>query len=115
MANSITGRRANIADLSVIITYFCLAKSRKSFYLALQQSQFEASQKQLITSGVPESDTVQNKSQNRIQKAEESCRKSNGGPVANEEELDNMLLNLKSEKQKRAGLIAAIKYWKFSI
>ena len=26
-----------------------------------------------------------------------------------------MLLNLKSEKQKRAGLIAEIKYWKFSI
>ena len=54
------------------------------------QSTFNEKQEALLKAGVTKSDAIILQEENRVQRTVQLCRKSHGGPVGTEEEIENM-------------------------
>ena len=79
------------------------------------QKEFSENQKALIASGVTPPEAIQITAQNRIQRVVEQCRRSHGGPISEERELEDILENIKDEKALKSALTAEIRYRKFTL
>ena len=80
-----------------------------------KQIEFTNKQKDLVSAGVKPSDAVLLTNENKIQRVVEQCRKSHGGPIATEEELDDFVkLLYNDEKLLRKALMYEIRYRKFT-
>ena len=79
------------------------------------QKEFTDNQKALIASGVTPPEAIQITAQNRIQRVVEMCRKSHGGPITDESELNSLLENIKDDKAVKTALTAEIRYRKFTL
>ena len=79
------------------------------------QKVFTEDQKALIANGVTPPEAIQITAQNRIQRVVEQCRKSHGGPISEETELEDILEKLTDEKAIKSALTAEIRYRKFTL
>ena len=79
------------------------------------QKEFTENQKALIASGVTPPEAIQITAQNRIQRVVEQCRRSHGGPISEETELEDILDKIKDEKALKSALTAEIRYRKFTL
>ena len=79
------------------------------------QREFTENQKALIASGVTPPEAIQITAQNRIQRVVEQCRRSHGGPISEEKELDNILEDIKDDKALKSALTSEIRYRKFTL
>ena len=79
------------------------------------QKEFTESQKALIANGVTPPEAIQMTAENKIQRVVEQCRKSHGGPISEEKELEDILEMIKDEKRLKSALTAEIRYRKFTL
>ena len=79
------------------------------------QKEFSDNQKALIASGVTPPEAIQMTAQNRIHRVVEQCRKSHGGPITDENEVDAIVEKMKDEKALKSALTAEIRYRKFTL
>ena len=55
------------------------------------------------------------KAENKIQIVVEQCRKSHGGPISEDNELEGILEKIKDDKKLKSALTAEIRYRKFTL
>ena len=79
------------------------------------QKEFTENQKALIANGVTPPEAIQMTAENKIQRVVEQCRKSHGGPISEEKELEDILESIKDEKRLKSALVAEIRYRKFTL
>ena len=79
------------------------------------QKEFSENQKSLIARGVTPAEAIQMTAENRIQRVVQQCRRSHGGPISEEEDLDNLVAKIKEEKKLKVALTTEIRYRKFTL
>ena len=80
------------------------------------QIEFDSNQKLLIEAGVVPADALLITSQNKIQRVVEQCRRSHGGPVSEEFEVDEILRKFDNdEKAKKSALMLEIRFRKSTV
>ena len=79
------------------------------------QQEFDAKQKSLIEAGVAPADVILMTSENKIQRVVDQCRRSHGGPVSEESEVENILRKFVDEKGKKSALRLEIRFRKFTV
>ena len=78
------------------------------------QIEFDSKQKLLIEAGVVPADALLITSQNKIQRVVEQCRRSHGGPISEELEVDDILRKFDDDKAKKSALMLEIRFIKFT-
>ena len=79
------------------------------------QQEFDAKQKSLIEAGVAPADAILMTSENKIQRVVDQCRRSHGGPVSEESEVENILGKFVDDKGKISALRLEIRFRKFTV
>ena len=79
------------------------------------QKEFDAKQKALIDAGVTPADAVLMTTENKIQRVVDQCRRSHGGPVSDESEVEDILEKFPDEKSRKSALMLEIRYRKFTV
>lgn len=88
---------------------------RTSKLIHEQQKAFTTAQRELISKGVKDADAIQLTTENRIQRAVQQCRKSHGGPLCQEMELNELIEKIVDENNLRTALTSEIRYRKFTM
>ena len=83
--------------------------------LDTQQQEFDVKQKSLIEACVTPADAILITSQNKIQRVVDQCRRSHGGPISEEFEVEDILKKFPDEKAKKAALVLEVRYRKFTV
>ena len=81
----------------------------------IMQKEFDKKQKALIAAGVVPADAILITSENKIQRVVEQCRRSHGGPITDEAEVENILAKYSDDKGKKSALVLEIRYRKFTV
>ena len=81
----------------------------------IMQKEFDKKQKALIAAGVVPADAILITSENKIQRVVEQCRRSHGGPITEESEVENIVAKYKDDKSKKSALVLEIRYRKFTV
>ena len=79
------------------------------------QKEFTENQKALIANGVTPPEAIQMTAENKIQRVVEQCRKSHGGPISEEKEIEGILERIEDEKRLKSALTAEIRYRNFTL
>ena len=79
------------------------------------QQEFDAKQKSLIEAGVAPADAILMTSENKIQRVVDQCRRSHGGPVSEESEVENILGKFVDDKGKISAFRLEIRFRKFTV
>ena len=79
------------------------------------QIEFDSKQNLLIEAGVVPADALLITSQNKIQRVVEQCRRSHGGPISEEIEVDDILRKFDDDKAKKSALMLEIRFRKFTV
>ena len=69
----------------------------------------------MIEAGVVPADSILITSESKIQRVVEQCRRSHGGPITNEEKVENILARYTDDKSKKSALVLEIRYRKFTV
>jgi hypothetical protein len=81
----------------------------------MMQKEFDDKQKSLIEAGVVPADAILITSQNKIQRVVEQCRRSHGGPISEESEIENILAKFEDDKSKKTALVLENRFRKFTV
>ena len=81
----------------------------------IMQKEFDKKQKALIAAGVVPADAILITSENKIQRVVEQCRRSHGGSITNDEEVENISARFSDDKSKKSALVLEIRYRKFTV
>ena len=79
------------------------------------QQEFDTKQKTLIEAGVAPADAILLTTENKIQRVVDQCRRSHGGPVSEESEVETILDKFPDEKARKAALMLEIRFRKFTV
>ena len=79
------------------------------------QNEFDSKQRALIDAGVLPADAVLMTAENKIQRVVAQCRKSHGGPISEEHEVDRIIEKFPDDKSRKLALALEIRYRKFTV
>ena len=79
------------------------------------QVEFDSKQKSLIAAGVVPADALLMTTENKIQRVVDQCRRSHGGPISDETEVDDILKKFSNDKQRKSALMLEVRYRKFTV
>ena len=79
------------------------------------QQKFDSNQKSLIDAGVVPADAILLTAENKIQRVVEQCRRSHGGPISDESEVEKIIIQCPDDKRRKSALSLEIRFRKFTV
>ena len=79
------------------------------------QKEFDSKQRALIDAGVLPADAILMTAENKIQRVVAQCRRSHGGPISEEHEVDDIAEKFSDDKSRKLALSLEIRYRKFTV
>ena len=79
------------------------------------QQEFDSKQKSLIDAGVVPADAILLTAENKIQRVVEQCRRSHGGPISDESEVEKIIIQCPDDKRRKSAHSLEIRFRKFTV